>query len=97
MLMEADLPEDIEALRALALDQSRKLADVTVAKGEADAEIERLQSALTTTEEERDAARAEEARVKEALMLAAAGERTAAARSAAHCPHPLLHQEGTPL
>ena len=43
MLMEADLPEDIEALRALALDQSRKLADVTVAKGEADAEIERLQ------------------------------------------------------
>jgi transposase len=31
MLMVADLPEDIEALRALALDQSRKLADVTVA------------------------------------------------------------------
>ena len=46
MLMEADLPEDIEALRALALDQSRKLADVTVAKGEADAEIERLQSII---------------------------------------------------
>jgi transposase len=46
MLMEADLPEDIEALRALALGQSRKLADVTVAKGEADAEIERLQSII---------------------------------------------------
>jgi transposase len=46
MLMEADLPEDIEALRALALEQSRKLADVTVAKGEADAEIERLQSII---------------------------------------------------
>lgn len=46
MLMEADLPEDIEALRALALEQSRKLADVTVAKGEADAEIERLQSVI---------------------------------------------------
>lgn len=44
--MEADLPEDIEALRALALEQSRKLADVTVAKGEADAEIERLQSII---------------------------------------------------
>jgi hypothetical protein len=46
MLMEADLPEDIEALRALALEQSRKLADVTFAKGEADAEIERLQSII---------------------------------------------------
>lgn len=46
MLMEADLPEDIEALRALALEQSRKLADVTVAKSEADAEIERLQSII---------------------------------------------------
>lgn len=46
MLMEADLPEDIAALRALALEQSRKLADVTVAKGEADAEIERLQSII---------------------------------------------------
>ena len=41
MLMEADLPSDVEALRALVLEQSRKLADVTVAKGEADAEIER--------------------------------------------------------
>ena len=46
MLMEADLPEDIEALRALALEQSRKLVDVTVAKSEADAEIERLQSII---------------------------------------------------
>ncbi len=46
MLMEADLREDIEALRALALEQSNKLADLTVAKGEADAEIERLQSII---------------------------------------------------
>ncbi|MBB3359316.1 hypothetical protein FHT60_003140 [Novosphingobium sp. BK486] len=46
MLMEADLPEDIEALRAFALEQSRKLADVMVAKGESDAEIERLQSII---------------------------------------------------
>lgn len=46
MLVEADLPEDIEALRAFALEQSRKLADVMVAKGEADAEIERLQSII---------------------------------------------------
>ncbi len=46
MLMEADLPEDVEALRAFALEQSRKLADVMVAKGESDAEIERLQSII---------------------------------------------------
>ena len=36
MLMEADLPDDVEALRALALKQSRRLADVTLAKGEAE-------------------------------------------------------------
>ncbi|KPF52374.1 transposase [Novosphingobium sp. AAP1] len=46
MLVEADLPEDIEALRAFALEQSRKLTDVMVAKVEADAEIERLQSII---------------------------------------------------
>lgn len=44
MLMEADLPEDVDALRAFVPEQSRKLADVMVAKGESDAEIERLQS-----------------------------------------------------
>lgn len=46
MLDEADLPEDIEALRAFALEQSHKLAEVTLAKGEADAEVERLQSII---------------------------------------------------
>ena len=46
MLMAADLPNDVEALRAFALEQSRKLAEVTVAKSEADAEIERLQSII---------------------------------------------------
>src|SRR5690606_20271812 len=46
MLIEADLPEDVEALRAFALEQSRKLAEVTLAKGEADAEIERLQAII---------------------------------------------------
>ena len=60
MLMEADLPEDIEALRALALDQSRKLADVTVAKGEADAEIERLQSIIDAFMRHRFGARSEQ-------------------------------------
>jgi transposase len=46
MLMAADLPDDVEALRTFALEQSRRLADVTLAKGEADAEIERLQSII---------------------------------------------------
>jgi hypothetical protein len=57
MLTEADLPEDIDALRALVLEQSRmlaeaqvtkdaQLAELTLAKGEADAEIERLQAPL---------------------------------------------------
>ena len=47
MLMEADLPEDIEALRAFALEESRKARRCSwLAKGEADAEIERLQSII---------------------------------------------------
>ena len=57
MLMQADLPEDIDALRALVLEQSRmlteeraapevRLTELVVAKGEADAEIERLQSII---------------------------------------------------
>lgn len=55
MLTQADLPDDIDALRALVLEQSRilteertaseaRLTELGVAKGEADAEIERLQS-----------------------------------------------------
>ena len=53
MLREADLPDDVEALRAFAFEQSRLLAeeraataDLAVAKREAEAEIERLQSIL---------------------------------------------------
>jgi hypothetical protein len=38
-LMLMDLPDDIEALRAFALEQSRRLADVILAKGEANADI----------------------------------------------------------
>lgn len=60
MLMEADLPEDVEALRAFALEQSRKLAEVTVAKGVADAEIERLQSIISAFMRHRFGARSEQ-------------------------------------
>jgi transposase len=60
MLMEADLPEDLEALRAFALEQSRKLADVMAVKGEADAEIERLQSIVDAFMRHRFGARSEQ-------------------------------------
>ena len=60
MLMEADLPDDVEALRAFALEQSRRLADVTLAKGEADAEIERLQSIINAFMRHRFGARSEQ-------------------------------------
>jgi transposase len=67
MLMEADLPEDIEALRAFALEQARILAaeraaaaDLALAKGEADAEIERLQSIIDAFMRHRFGARSEQ-------------------------------------
>lgn len=67
MLMEADLPENIDALRALALEQSRMLAqaraaaaDLAAAKGEADAEIERLQSIITAFMRHRFGSRSEQ-------------------------------------
>lgn len=60
MLMAADLPDDVEALRTFALEQSRRLADVTLAKGEADAEIERLQSIIDAFMRHRFGARSEQ-------------------------------------
>lgn len=46
MLLEANLPDDVDALRALVLEQARALADLSDAKGKADARIERLQAIL---------------------------------------------------
>jgi len=46
MLLEADLPDDVDALRALVLEQARTLADLTDAKSKADARIERLRAIL---------------------------------------------------
>lgn len=46
MLLEADLPDDVVALRALVLEQARALADITDAKSKADARIERLQAII---------------------------------------------------
>ena len=67
MLMEADLPEDIEALRAFALEQARILAaeraaaaELALAKGEADSEVERLQSIIDAFMRHRFGARSEQ-------------------------------------
>lgn len=71
MLTEADLPEDIDALRALVLAQSRmlteaqvikdaQLAELTLAKGEADAEIERLQAIIDAFMRHRFGSRSEQ-------------------------------------
>ncbi len=67
MLMEADLPETIDALRALVLEQSRMLAqeraaaaDLAAAKSEADAEVERLQSIITAFMRHRFGSRSEQ-------------------------------------
>lgn len=46
MLLEPDLPDDVDALRAHVLEQAHKLADLTDAKSKADARIERLQAIL---------------------------------------------------
>lgn len=46
MLLEADLPDDVDALRALVLEQARTLTDLSEAKSKADARIERLQAIL---------------------------------------------------
>jgi transposase len=46
MLLEADLPDDVDGLRALVLEQARALADLTDAKSKADARIERLQAII---------------------------------------------------
>lgn len=46
MLLEADFPGDVDALRALVLEQSRALADLSDAKGKADARIVRLQAII---------------------------------------------------
>lgn len=67
MLMEADLPEDMDALRALVLEQSRILAEeraaaaeLVHAKGEAEAEIERLQAIIDAFMRHRFGARSEQ-------------------------------------
>jgi transposase len=67
MLMEANLPEDMDALRALVLEQSRMLVEeratasqLAHAKGEAEAVIERLQAIIDAFMRHRFGARSEQ-------------------------------------
>lgn len=46
MLLEADLPEDVEALRPLALEQSRELDTLKAGQATAGAEVERLRAII---------------------------------------------------
>jgi len=46
MLLEADLPDDVAALRALVLEQARALGDLSDAKSKADVRIKRLQAII---------------------------------------------------
>jgi transposase len=67
MLAAADLPEDVDALRALVLEQSRMLAEhqaqaaeLAVAKGEADVEIQRLRAIISAFMRHRFGSRSEQ-------------------------------------
>ena len=56
MLMEADLPDDVEALRALVLEQARELDALKVFK----AEVERLQAIIDALQRHRFGRRSEQ-------------------------------------
>lgn len=56
MLMEADLPDDVEALRALVLEQARELDILTVFK----AEVERLKAIIDALQRHRFGRRSEQ-------------------------------------
>jgi transposase len=53
MLMEADLPEDVDALRAIVLEKARKLES-------ADAEVARLRATLEAFQRHRFGRRSEQ-------------------------------------
>jgi hypothetical protein len=53
MLLEAGLPDDVDGLRALVLEQARALADLTAARSKADARIERMQAIIETFQRHR--------------------------------------------
>ena len=56
MLMEADLPDDVQALRALVLEQAREIDALKVFK----AEIERLKAIIDALQRHRFGRRSEQ-------------------------------------
>jgi transposase len=60
MLMEADLPEDVDALRGLVLEQARKLDTLKAAQATADAEVERLRAIIEAFQRHRFGRRSEQ-------------------------------------
>lgn len=59
MLLEADLPDDVEALRALVVEQDRTIAALTAERVTADAEVARLKAILDAFMRHRFGARSE--------------------------------------
>lgn len=59
MLIEADLPDDVNALRAIVLEQARRLDEAEAAKATSDAEVERLQAIIAAFQRHRFGARSE--------------------------------------
>lgn len=60
MLMEADLPEDVDALRGLVLEQARELDTLKAAQATADAEVERLRAIIEAFQRHRFGRRSEQ-------------------------------------
>src|SRR5688572_25611427 len=59
MLLEADLPDDVEALRALVVEQDRTIAALTAERVTAGAEVARLKAILDAFMRHRFGARSE--------------------------------------
>lgn len=60
MLMEADLPGDVDALRAIVLEQAREIDTLKVTRDAGDAEVERLKAIIAALQRHRFGARSEQ-------------------------------------
>ena len=89
MLIEADLPDDVEALRALVLKQARELDALTVFK----AEVERLRAIIDALQRHRFGRRSEQLDPDQLQLAleeveAALAEAEHARDTASHAPAP---------
>ena len=60
MLIEADLPDDVDALRALVLEQAHELDALKAAQASANAEVERLEAIIKAFQRHRFGSRSEQ-------------------------------------